>query len=57
LDYQITFFEEIARSRLGYDPRIEIKPAHLANGLFRAICGGYANNQAQHLAIYPKLYP
>lgn len=57
LDYRQTFFEDVVASKLGYNPRIEIKPAHLANGFFRAICGGYVNNEAQHMAIYPKFYP
>ncbi len=57
LDFRKRFFEEIVIRKLGYNPRIEIKPAHLANGFFRAVCGGYANNEAQHMAIYPKAYP
>src|SRR3712207_6542249 len=57
LDIRIDFFEDIVRRRLGYNPRIEIKPAHIANGLFRAISGGYLNNEALHFAIYPKIYP
>lgn len=56
LDYREYFFFNIVRSTLGYTPAIEIKPAHLANGLFRAICGGYINNESQHWAIYPKRY-
>ncbi len=57
LDYRKHFFEDIVARKLGYNPRIEIKPAHLANGLFRAICDGYANNVAQHVAAYPQVYP
>jgi hypothetical protein len=57
LEFRKHFFEEIVTRELGYNPRIEIKPAHLANGFFRAICEGYANNEAQHMAIYPKAYP
>jgi hypothetical protein len=57
LEFRKHFFENIVVSKLGYNPRIEIKPAHLANGLFRAICGGYVNDEAQQMAIYPKAYP
>jgi hypothetical protein len=57
LEFRKHFFEDIVIRELGYNPRIEIKPAHLANGFFRAICGGYANNEAQHWALYPKAYP
>lgn len=56
IDFRKVFFEDIVNFELGYNPRIEIKPVHLANGLFRAVCGGYANNEAQHMAIYPKGY-
>ena len=57
LEFRKHFFEDIVIRELGYNPRIEIKPAHLANGFFRAICGGYVNNEAQHMALYPKSYP
>jgi hypothetical protein len=57
LSYTKAFFEDIVISKLGYNPRIEIKPAHLANGLFRAVCGGHFNNDVQHIALYPKGYP
>jgi hypothetical protein len=56
LDFRKVFFEDIVKRSLGYNPRIEIKPVHLANGLFRAICGGYANNEVLQMAIYPKEY-
>ncbi|NLH46242.1 MAG: hypothetical protein GX451_08985, partial [Acholeplasmataceae bacterium] len=56
LDFRKVFFEDIVVRNLGYNPRIEIKPVHLANGLFRSICGGYANNEVLHMAIYPKEY-
>ncbi len=56
LDFRKVFFEDIVVRNLGYNPRIEIKPVHLANGFFRAICGGYANNEVLHMAIYPKEY-
>jgi hypothetical protein len=51
------FFEDPIVNDLGYSPRIEIKPAHLANGLFHAACGRYANNFAQHAAINFRDYP
>lgn len=57
LDYREEFFYNIVKSKLGYTPSIEIKPAHLANGFFRAVCGRYVNNEAQHWALYPKGYP
>lgn len=57
MEFRKHFFEDIVIRELGYNPRIEIKPAHLANGFFRAICGGYINNEVQHMAIYPKAYP
>ena len=57
LDYRQDFFFKIIRATLGYTPAIEIKPSHLANGLFRAVCGGYLNNEPQHWASYPKGYP
>lgn len=57
LDYREEFFYEIVKQKLGYTPSIRIKPVHLANGFFRAIVGGYLNNEAQHLAAYPKDYP
>ena len=57
LDFRQHFFEDIVTTQLGYKPSIEIKPAHLANGFFRAVCGGYVNNEAQHQALYPQGYP
>ncbi|MBE2202327.1 MAG: hypothetical protein IAE79_27195 [Anaerolinea sp.] len=57
LEFRQIFFEDIVTSQLGYKPSIEIKPAHLANGFFRAVCGGYVNNEAQHQALYPQGYP
>jgi hypothetical protein len=56
LDYRETFFYRISESFWGYKPWIEIKPAHLANGFFRAICGVYSNNPVQHKAVYPKYF-
>lgn len=50
-------FDEVVNSKLLYSPKIEIKPAHLANGFFRAICGRYANARQQHEVLYPKAYP
>lgn len=57
LDFRKTFFEEIVKVQLGYVPSIMIAPAHLANGFFRAIGGGYYNNEAQHWAVYAKTDP
>ena len=57
LDFRKTFFEEIVKVQLGYVPSIMIAPAHLANGFFRAIGGGYYNNPAQHWAVYAKTDP
>ncbi len=57
LNYRDVFFYDIVNSILDYKPSIEIKPAHLANGFFRAICGGYVNNNEQHKSIYPKSFP
>src|SRR5215212_4442553 len=39
MDFEATFFDSIVRRTLFYEPKIEIKPVHLANGLFRAVCG------------------
>src|SRR5690242_8693179 len=57
LNFHQEFFEEPIVNDLGYSPRIEIKPAHLANGLFRAASGRYTNNLAQHAAINFRDYP
>ena len=55
--FETIFFDQIIDRTLFYSPKIEIKPAHLANGFFRAVCGKYADFQDQHEAIYPKAYP
>jgi hypothetical protein len=57
IDFRKVFFYDLMSATLGYKPWIEIRPAHLANGLFGAVCGGYVNNKAQHVAIYPKATP
>ncbi len=57
IDFVRAFFDEPVERTLFYSPKIEIKPAHLANGFFRAACGVYANAILQHQAIYPKAYP
>lgn len=57
LKFREIFFEEIVKTELGYVPSIMFAPAHLANGLFRAIGGGYYNNEAQHWAIFAKTDP
>lgn len=53
MNFEKTFFDSIVERTLFYSPKIEIKPVHLANGLFRAICGCYADNKDQHEAIHP----
>lgn len=57
INFREIFFDQISDKILGYSLAIEIKPAHLANGFFRAVCNGYVNNTIQHKAIYPKKYP
>src|SRR5688500_15341457 len=57
LNFRKRFFEDIVVQELGYNPRIEIKPAHLGNGFVRGVCRGYANNEVQHMAMYPNAYP
>jgi hypothetical protein len=57
LDFESIFFDQTVKETLFYSPKIEIKPVHLANGLFRAVCGKYAEALDQHIAIYPKAYP
>lgn len=54
--FESTFFDQIMEETLFYSPKIAIKPVHLANGLFRAVCGAYAEAPDQHIAIYPKKY-
>ena len=56
-DFESIFFDQTVEETLFYSPKIEIKPVHLANGLFRAVCGKYAEAHDQHTAIYPKAYP
>jgi hypothetical protein len=56
-DFESVFFDQTVERTLFYSPKIEIKPVHLANGLFRAICSKYAEAQDQHTAIYPKAHP
>ncbi len=57
LDFRKIFFDEIVKAQLGYVPSIMIAPAHLANGFFRAVGGGYYNNEAQHWAVFVKTNP
>lgn len=57
IQFERMLFDEVVNSRLLYSPKIEIKPAHLANGFFRAICGRYANARQQHQVLFPKAYP
>ncbi|NTV99784.1 MAG: hypothetical protein HGA19_00595 [Oscillochloris sp.] len=57
INFEQMLFDAVVDSKLLYSPKIEIKPAHLANGLFRAICGAYANAPEQHQVLYPKAYP
>ncbi len=58
INFEQMLFDPIIQRHLLYDPKIAIKPAHLANGLFRAICRQqYINHKAQHQALYPKAYP
>lgn len=56
-DFESIFFDQTIEKTLFYSPKIEIKPVHLANGLFRAICGVYTEARDQHMTIYPKGYP
>ena len=57
MNFESTFFEEIVKENLFYNPRIEIKPVHLANGFFRAVCGWQSDHVAQHRTMYPSKYP
>src|SRR5712692_2920522 len=57
IDFESIFFDQTVEEILFYSPKIEIKPVHLANGLFRAVCGKFAEALDQHIAIYPKRYP
>lgn len=57
LNFESIFFDQTVEGTLFYSPKIEIKPVHLANGLFRAVCGKYVEAPDQHTAIYPKTYP
>lgn len=57
IDFESIFFDQTVEETLFYSPKIEIKPVHLANGLFRAVCGKFAEARDQHIAIYPKAYP
>src|SRR5713226_1794336 len=56
-DFERIFFDQTVEETLFYSPKIEIRPVHLANGLFRAVCGKYAEAPDQHIAVYPKVYP
>lgn len=51
LNFERSFFDELVDKTLFYSPKIEIKPVHLANGLFRAVCGKYANSERLHRSI------
>lgn len=55
INFRKQFFEDIFKSELGYLPSIMLAPAHLANGLFRDLCGGRYDNKIQHRAIALKL--
>lgn len=57
MNFETEFFDKVVEQTMFYSPKIEIKPAHLANGFFRAVCGKYANASDQHAAINPKVYP
>lgn len=57
INFESMLFDEVVQRVLLYSPKIEIKPAHLANGLFRSICGTSVNATSQHAAVYPKGYP
>ncbi len=54
MNFEETFFDSIVKRTLFYDPKIEIKPVHLANGLFRAVCGCYTDDNRQHEVIHPR---
>src|SRR5579864_8300547 len=56
-DFESIFFDQTVEETLFYSPKIEIKPVHLANGLFRAACRKYTEASDLHTAIYPKAYP
>ncbi len=56
----IKVFDDIVDRVLGYSPKIEIKPVHLANGLFRAVHGEFLDKRdmlVQHKAFMPSHYP
>ncbi len=57
LNFESDIFDKMIDRTLFYSPKIEIRPVHLANGFFRAICGKYAKAEYQQMAIYPKEYP
>jgi len=54
INFESMFFDQMIRETLFYSPKIDFKPVHLANGLFRAICGQFADARDQHIAVYPK---
>ncbi len=58
INFESMVFDAIVSKHLLYDPKIAIHPAHLANGLFRAVCDSkYTNDTAQHQVLFPKGYP
>lgn len=57
INFEEDIFDTVVSKGLFYDPKIIIKPAHLANGFFRAVCGCYTNSRQQHQVLYPKKYP
>ncbi len=57
INFEDVFFDKMVEETLFYSPKIEMKPVHLANGLFRAVCGKFAKADTQHEAVYPKGYP
>src|SRR5437773_846212 len=56
LNFETDIFDKVIDRTLFYSPKIEIKPVHLANGFFRAVCGQYADAEYQHQALYIKKY-
>lgn len=54
MNFEADFFDSLIEQTLFYSPKIEIKPAHLANGLFRAVTGVVADDVEQHEAIHPR---
>src|SRR5450759_1726609 len=57
INFENVFFDKMIEETLFYSPKIEMKPVHLANGLFRAVCGKFADASDQHMVVYPKGNP